>query len=77
MPVILRLDVMLAERKVRSKGLAERTGVAEAKLPLLKLGTAKGVRFDSLEKICAYLRCQPGDLLRDDPGSEPWAILHS
>ena len=71
MPIILKLDVMLAERKVRSKELAEHVGITEANLSLLKQGKVKGVRFDTLEKICAYLRCQPGDLLRYDPESEP------
>lgn len=71
MPIILRLDVMLAERKVRSKELAEQVGITEANLSLLKQGKVKGVRFDTLERICAYLRCQPGDLLRYVPGSEP------
>ena len=71
MPIILRLDVMLAERKVRSKELAEHVGITEANLSLLKQGKVKGVRFDTLEKICVYLRCQPGDLLRYDPGPEP------
>lgn len=71
MPIVLRLDVMLAERKVRSKELAEYIGITEANLSLLKQGKVKGVRFDTLEKICAYLRCQPGDLLRYAPGSEP------
>ena len=71
MPIILRLDVMLAERKVRSKELAEHVGITEANLSLLKQGKVKGVRFDTLEKICEYLRCQPGDLLRYDPEVEP------
>jgi len=71
MPIILRLDVMLAERKVRSKELAEFVGITEANLSLLKQGKVKGVRFDTLEKICEYLQCQPGDLLRYDTGVEP------
>lgn len=71
MPIIVRLDVMLAERKVRSKELAESIGITEANLSLLKQGKVKGVRFDTLDKICAYLRCQPGDLLRYDPGPDP------
>jgi len=62
---------MLAERKVRSKELAEHVGITEANLSLLKQGKVKGVRFDTLEKICEYLRCQPGDLLRYDPEVEP------
>ena len=71
MPIILRLDVMLAERKVRSKELAEHVGITEANLSLLKQGKVKGVRFDTLEKICECLRCQPGDLLRYDPEVKP------
>jgi len=71
MPIVLRLDVMLAERKVRSKELAEYVGITEANLSLLKQGKVKGVRFDTLERICAYLQCQPGDLLRYDPEPEP------
>ena len=67
MPIIIRVDVMLAERKVRSKELAEHVGITEANLSLLKQGKVKGVRFDTLEKICEYLQCQPGDLLRYDP----------
>ncbi|MCX9156333.1 helix-turn-helix transcriptional regulator [Niveibacterium sp. 24ML] len=67
MPIIVRLDVMLAERKVRSKALAEFVGITEANLSLLKQGKIKGVRFDTLEKICEYLQCQPGDLLRYAP----------
>jgi putative transcriptional regulator len=71
MPIVLKLDVMLAERKVRSKDLAEFIGITEANLSLLKQGKVKGVRFDTLEKICEYLRCQPGDLLRYEPPVEP------
>jgi len=70
MPIILKLDVMLAERKVRSKELAESIGITEANLSLLKQGKVKGVRFDTLAGICAYLHCQPGDLLRYEPGPE-------
>jgi putative transcriptional regulator len=67
MPVLLQLDVMLAKRKVRSKDLAEHIGITEANMSLLKQGKVKGVRFDTLEKICAYLNCQPGDLLTYEP----------
>lgn len=63
MPIIVRLDVLLAERKVRSKDLAEYIGITEANLSLLKGGKVKGVRFDTLQRICEYLDCQPGDLL--------------
>lgn len=63
MPIVVQLDVMLALRKVRSKDLAEQVGITEANMSLLKQGKVKGVRFDTLEKICAHLKCQPGDLL--------------
>ena len=63
MPIILRLDVMLARRKVRSNVLARAIGVTEANLSLLKSGKVKGMKFETLEAICAYLRCQPGDIL--------------
>jgi len=72
MPIIVRLDVMLAKRKVRSKELAEAIGITESNLSLLKSGKVRGVRFSTLEAICAYLDCQPGDLLefeRDDKSS--------
>jgi len=64
MPITVRLDVMLAERKVKSKDLATHIGITEANLSLLKSGKVKGVRFATLEAICEYLQCQPGDLLR-------------
>ncbi len=64
MPIVIKLDVLLAERKMKSKELAAHVGITEANLSLLKQGKVKGVRFDTLEKICACLQCQPGDLLR-------------
>ena len=67
MPIIVRLDVMLATRKMKSKDLATRIGITEANLSLLKSGKVKGVRFETLEKICAELNCQPGDLLDFEP----------
>lgn len=63
MPIVVKLDVMLAERKMRSKDLAARIGITEANLSLLKSGKVKGVRFATLEAICEALDCQPGDLL--------------
>jgi putative transcriptional regulator len=63
-PIIVKLDVMLAERKVKSKDLAEHIGITEANLSLLKQGKVKGIRFDTLNAICEYLQCQPGDILR-------------
>ncbi len=61
--IVVRLDVMLARRKMRSKALAAEVGLTEANLSLLKSGKVKGVRFDTLAKLCAALDCQPGDLL--------------
>jgi len=63
MGIVVNLDVMLARRKMRSKELAEAIGITEANLSLLKSGKVKGVRFATLERICAALQCQPGDLL--------------
>ena len=57
--IVVNLDVMLATRKMRSKELAERIGITEANLSLLKSGKVKGVRFDTLDAICAALDCQP------------------
>jgi len=70
MPIIVNLDVMLARRKMRSKELAERIGISEQNVSLLKSGKVKGVRFDTLEKICAVLNCQPGDILEYQPEVE-------
>lgn len=63
MPIIVTLDVMLARRKMRSKELAAAVGITEQNVSLLKSGKVKGVRFETLEKICATLDCQPGDIL--------------
>jgi len=67
MAIVVNLDVMLARRKMRSKELAETIGLTEANLSLLKSGKVKGVRFETLDKICAALQCQPGDLLEYKP----------
>jgi putative transcriptional regulator len=64
MPIIVKLDVVMADRKVKSKELAEFVGITEANMSLLKQGHVKGVRFDTLERICQYLDCEPGDLLK-------------
>lgn len=63
MPIVVNLDVMLARRKMRSRELAERIGITEQNVSLLKSGKVKGIRFDTLEAICRVLDCQPGDLL--------------
>lgn len=70
MSIIVNLDVMLARRKMRSRELAERIGITEQNVSLLKSGKVKGMRFDTLERICEVLDCQPGDILefrRDEP----------
>jgi putative transcriptional regulator len=61
--IVVRLDVMLARRKMRSRELAEMIGITEQNLSLLKSGKVKGIRFDTLAAICAALDCQPGDIL--------------
>ncbi len=63
MQIAVRLDVMLALRKKKSKDLAMAVGITEQNLSLLKTGQVKGVRFETLAKICVELDCQPGDLL--------------
>ena len=67
MPIVVTLDVMLARRKMRSKELAEIVGITEQNVSLLKSGKVKGVRFETLEKICAALDCQPADILIFEP----------
>jgi len=66
-PIVVHLDVMLARRKLRSKELAQRVGITEQNLSLLKSGKVRGVRFATLEAICRHLACQPGDLLEYVP----------
>ena len=70
MPIIVNLDVMLARRKMRSRELAERIGITEQNVSLLKSGKVRGVRFDTLARICETLGCQPGDILEYVPGKE-------
>ena len=67
MAILVRLDVMLALRKAKSKDLAAYVGITETNLSLLKSGRVKGIRFETLEKICEYLDCQPGDILVHRP----------
>ena len=70
MPIVVTLDVMLARRKIRSRDLAAQVGITEQNLSLLKSGKVRGVRFDTLQKICEVLHCQPGDLLAYTPPDE-------
>jgi len=60
--IITRLDVMLAKRKMSSKDLAERVGITNQNLSILKTGKARAIRFSTLESICNALQCQPGDI---------------
>jgi len=70
MPIIVNLDVMLAKRKRRSNDLAEAIGITPQNLSVLKAGRARAVRFSTLEAICQYLECQPGDILEFRPAGE-------
>lgn len=63
MPIIVNLDVVMAKRKISSGELAEKIGISQANLSILKTGKAKAMRFSTLEAICEVLDCQPGDLL--------------
>lgn len=77
MGIVVRLDLVLARKKVKSKELAAFIGITEQNLSLLKSGKVRGVRFDTLSKICEMLECQPGDILEfdasqpDDGGDAP------
>ena len=71
MAIVVNLDVMLARRKMRSRELAERVGITEQNISLLKSGKVRGVRFDTLAAICDVLQCQPGDILEYRAGATP------
>ncbi len=77
MPIVVRLDVMLARRKVRSNELARAIGITEANLSLLKSEKVKGIRFSTLEAICKYLDCQPGDILEYQPDEEETGLKNT
>lgn len=70
MAIIVRLDVMLALRKMTSRNLAAAVGISEQNLSLLKSGKVRGVRFATLEAICETLECQPGDILEYVPDTD-------
>lgn len=63
MAIIVNIDVMIAKRKMSSQELAEKIGITQANLSILKTGKAKAIRFSTLEAICNALDCQPGDIL--------------
>ncbi len=69
MPIIVRLDRMMLDRKASLTDLADKVGITLANLSILKTGKAKAVRFSTLEAICRELNCQPGDILEYVPGS--------
>ena len=66
--IIVNLDVVMARRKISLSELAERVGLTQANLSILKTGKAKAVRFSTLEAICRELECQPGDILEYSDG---------
>lgn len=68
--IIINVDVMLAKRKIRSKELAEAIDITEQNLSILKTGKAKAIRLSTLNAICRYLQCQPGDILEYRPDEE-------
>ncbi len=70
MAIIVNLDVMMAKRKMSSGELAEKIGITQANLSILKTGKAKAVRFSTLENICRVLECQPGDILEFDDSKD-------
>ena len=63
MPIVVNLDVIMAKRKMSSGELAEKIGISQANLSILKTGKAKAIRFSTMEAICKSLDCQPGDIL--------------
>lgn len=63
MSIVINLDVMMAKRKISSQKLAEKIGISQANLSILKTGKARAIRFSTLEAICNTLNCQPGDIL--------------
>ena len=76
MPIVVNLDVMLVRRKMRSRDLAAAVGITEQNISLLKSGKVKGVRFETLERICTVLNCQPGDILEFIPASSATPAAH-
>jgi len=70
MAIVVDLAVVMARRRVKSKDLAAYVGITQANLSLLKNGRVRGVRFETLARICEYLDCQPGDILRYEPDSD-------
>lgn len=65
--IVINIDVMLAKRKMKVGELAEKIGITNANLSILKNGKAKAIRIETLDKICRELDCQPGDILEYRP----------
>lgn len=63
MQIKINLSTVLKEKNITSKELCEYVGITEANMSILRSGKAKGIRFDTLEKICQYLQCKPGDII--------------
>ena len=63
MPIVVNLDVMMAKRKISSNELANKLGITQANLSILKTNKGKAIRFTTLDKICEVLKCSPGDIL--------------
>lgn len=74
MAINVRLDVMLALRKRKAKELSAAIGITEQNISLLRQGKVKGIRFETLDKICEFLDCTPGDILDRDPNPDPKSI---
>jgi putative transcriptional regulator len=72
MAIIVNLDMMLAKRKMTSLELANRIGMTQANLSILKTGKAKAVRMSTMDQICRELQCQPGDLFEYVEDADPW-----
>ena len=72
MAIIVNLDIMLAKRKMTSLELANRIGITQANLSILKTGKAKAVRMVTMDAICRELNCQPGDLFEYVEDEDPW-----
>lgn len=70
MAIVINVDVMLARRKMSVTKLAEEVGISLTNLSLLKTGKVKGIRFATLNQICAVLDCQPGDILEYRPDGQ-------
>ncbi len=63
MPIVMRLDRVMADRKMSSLELAEKVGISPVNISLIKTGRLKGIRFSTLEAMCESLRCKPGDII--------------